>query len=360
MLNNIHIRNYKMLDDLTIKDFAKINIFVGQNSCGKSSVLESIYLNHCGNNLLNIINNISNIRGMEQIKQESLHSYFHKLDETKNIVIKSDIGKINISSITGDIYLDNPKDLNTYMYCLPPREEVVGMKARISRNGKYKGISRFRYFNDNNSDLRIEFKNIKDSNAYDCMYINNNIVTFDKALKTYIGVMRYNCKENKFVKYLKLFDKNINDIECIGDDIYVCIDNLKKRVEYRTLGTGFVKYINILATLLYGGYEYGKKFIHKPYKVVCIDNIENGLHFTTAYKLMSSIVDIVKNQDTQLFITTHSYELVDILSVICNEVGFKDVNIYNIAKTKLKGMQSFKYSIENIDVFLENGTEFRN
>lgn len=362
-MKNIQIKNYKMLDNLTIEDFTKINIFVGENNVGKSSVLEAIYLNYCASKLLNTLNNISYVKRNKKIKQESLLGYFHDLDETKKIDIKSNIGTVNISSIISNIYVDGPIDLKqNKKYYLPPREEVVGMEATITSNGKYEGISKFKYFNDDEYNLKIEYKDIEDSNVYECIYIDsNNIPIVNEVLKSCIGIMRYNKKEHEFVKYLKLFNENINDIEWLGDDLYVCVDNLRKRVDCSTLGSGFNNYIAILAIMLYGGYRCYNEYtyIHKPYKVVCIDNIDNGLHYETVHKLISSIIDIVKNQDTQLFITSHSYEFFTILLDICHKLKFNDVNVYNIHKTKLKGMQAYKYPLEYIKTYLKNKTEFR-
>ena len=46
MLKNIHIKNYRGIKDLEIKDFKKINLFVGDNGVGKSSILDYIEENY--------------------------------------------------------------------------------------------------------------------------------------------------------------------------------------------------------------------------------------------------------------------------------------------------------------------------
>lgn len=37
---NITISNFRGIDHLTMEDFARVNILVGQNNCGKSTVLD--------------------------------------------------------------------------------------------------------------------------------------------------------------------------------------------------------------------------------------------------------------------------------------------------------------------------------
>jgi len=41
---NIEIKNFRGIDHLEIDDFSRVNVLVGQNSSGKSSVLESLLL----------------------------------------------------------------------------------------------------------------------------------------------------------------------------------------------------------------------------------------------------------------------------------------------------------------------------
>ena len=41
---NIEINNFRGIDHLKIEDFSRVNIFLGQNSSGKSSILECMLL----------------------------------------------------------------------------------------------------------------------------------------------------------------------------------------------------------------------------------------------------------------------------------------------------------------------------
>ena len=41
---NIEIKNFRGIDHLTIDDFSRVNVFLGQNSSGKSSVLECLLM----------------------------------------------------------------------------------------------------------------------------------------------------------------------------------------------------------------------------------------------------------------------------------------------------------------------------
>ncbi|MBI5361238.1 MAG: AAA family ATPase [Planctomycetes bacterium] len=44
MLNNISVENFRGVKKAQIDDFKNINLFIGKNGCGKSTVLEIIFL----------------------------------------------------------------------------------------------------------------------------------------------------------------------------------------------------------------------------------------------------------------------------------------------------------------------------
>lgn len=44
MITEAHIEYFKGIKECDIKDIAKINLFIGKNNCGKSNLLEAIYL----------------------------------------------------------------------------------------------------------------------------------------------------------------------------------------------------------------------------------------------------------------------------------------------------------------------------
>lgn len=43
-IKNITIRNYRGIRYAEVSDMARVNVFLGNNNCGKSSVLESVLM----------------------------------------------------------------------------------------------------------------------------------------------------------------------------------------------------------------------------------------------------------------------------------------------------------------------------
>ena len=53
-LNQLYIENYRGIKDLAIAQLKQINLIVGDNNCGKTSVLEAVELLRTSGNLANI------------------------------------------------------------------------------------------------------------------------------------------------------------------------------------------------------------------------------------------------------------------------------------------------------------------
>ena len=87
MINNIQIKNFRLFDKLEIKDLKRINLFVGRNNSGKSTILESIFLNIGATNAkLPII--INAFRNLDRLDDITFRSFFHDFNIEEPIEIK--------------------------------------------------------------------------------------------------------------------------------------------------------------------------------------------------------------------------------------------------------------------------------
>ena len=48
LLEGLYVQNYKKIREFSLKEFNDLNIFIGPNNCGKTTILESI---NCLNNI---------------------------------------------------------------------------------------------------------------------------------------------------------------------------------------------------------------------------------------------------------------------------------------------------------------------
>lgn len=87
MLNKIEIERFRGIKYASIEGFKQINLFFGRNNCGKSSLLESLFLaSGLSNPLLPI--NVNFMRGYSKTRLNDLKLDFYNLDSSLPIHIR--------------------------------------------------------------------------------------------------------------------------------------------------------------------------------------------------------------------------------------------------------------------------------
>ncbi|MCR4918938.1 MAG: AAA family ATPase, partial [Prevotella sp.] len=87
---NIEIKNFRGIDHLKIDDFSRVNILLGQNSSGKSSVLECLLL-MMGMSNPDLPHTINSIRSRNYSGFADLTYIFHRLDLKTKPEISSEL-----------------------------------------------------------------------------------------------------------------------------------------------------------------------------------------------------------------------------------------------------------------------------
>lgn len=328
MLKNIDIQNYRAIKQISLNNFANINIFTGAANAGKSSILEAVYF-LCNVNM-DTLNNILKIRNFTDEK-DMFSALFYDYNTKNNIkingIIDDDI-TCSISSGNSIVYdsLDNWLNI-----------------IKINYDIDLLGVS-YSAFLDNNLKLQMKL----DNNFFPPDYSAEYLASFSNydTLKNNLAKILVNNNSKKLLnKYLKEFDDNIEDIMFIGNIISVSYKYLSNAVNIKSMGKGFYTYLTILSAVLSGS------------KIIIIDEIENGIHFSLMKKLIDNIIKISEEKDIQFFISTHSKEFLEIFN---NQIQKTDINIklYNIYD-KDKIINAIEYNKDQICSMIYNQNEIR-
>ena len=337
MIKDLYIENFRGFDKLKINNIKKINFLVGKNNCGKTSILETLML-ILSESRINIIENIKAINRLAKNEVE-IKTLFHNFDYNNNINFnynKYDNTSYNINiipifkdeKITNDDYIE--LNYNIIIYNKDTNITIEEKKITIPNISK-----------------TIFMMNRKTENKE--AYITN-IMEYN-LLSNYLIEILKNKNEEQLVKMISFFNKNIKAINMIKNDIYINIDGINELVLLNLMGDGLKKYLSIVLPI-----------VANKYNTILVDEIENGLHHKTIKHLLRSILNLSKNNDIQMFFTTHSYEVLKFLSEIVNDEfsEIKDtVNVINIVNTENKGFQSYNYDIDSVKELLENDSDIR-
>ena len=364
-LEALKIQNFRGFNDLEMRDFSKINVLLGENNCGKTSVLEAIFLlSGMSNPQLAL-----NINLMRKIKPDKniLKYLFHNLetvnkpliigDFSQNINRKLEISPIFEKNVVSRDIGASKQDNSLSLTSLSAIPDILGLDYSYTIKKVHEQSKTFK------SWLRIEQLNVKEMNfkqELSSTYKENILSTFlssdniDNGLLEQLQKLFIAKKENTLNDLLKKFDKTIKGLYVLPNGIYIDKDGISERIPLQLMGDGVRRFLSIAASIA----------ANNEQNYVClIDEIENGLHFKSQELMWQTLFTLANVANIQLFITTHSLEMLQSLSNVLKKNEFtgmqNNVKVFSIVNTVKEGFQSYVRSFEGLDLALENLMEIR-
>ncbi|MSU00133.1 AAA family ATPase [Tissierella pigra] len=343
-ITNLNIEAYRGIKSLEIEDLGNINIFVGDNNTGKTSVLEAIQLicNPSEYNLiriarqreryrtntrmgLNILDSILCLFNIEHFNKE--RNYYHiRIKGTINnqvgnidingrvvnqLIDLNEVAKYNaiIRSRLNRSIIETEKEIPTFIGKIDSSFPLNQLSFVDNSMGEFEinEYSRIMQVKDKPSILEVKFIQTVDHIIEDAF----SMLIKDKDLK------------EKSVELLKEFDESITDIRYINDNgrfIPIIETNDKNYLPLSMYGDGMKKSLIMLNAIV--SVENG---------VVLIDEFETALHTSAMKQVFKFILDISRQLNVQLFLTTHSIEAVDKL-LESAEQDRQDIRIVRLKK----------------------------
>ena len=327
-LTRFDVKGFRGIRNLTLRNLSTVNLLVGDNNCGKTSVLESMMLltnleSMYGTLLTSIIRDY-NVINANISEFSKLYDMFPKS--------KLDTLTIEISGLLNDIEYEYKVtgqvkkvliDLNTDKYIKNPYVNIY--KRMLNKLNKNQGL------NQTNNVETNEF------HGTICNKVNNKIV-FEKEIELnkfltlmdnklipkelnidyvapaehlygeYVNNYIDNIEYKKIVlDLLKIFDKNINNILYTKSDLS---NELVPSIEHKLLG--------VMPLYTFGdGLKRVLLLANEVAKVrggiLLIDEIETAIHNKYLEDILNFLCVASKNLDIQIFATTHSIETIDAL-----------------------------------------------
>ena len=334
MIKSLSIENFRCFDKLQIDNIKKINFIIGENNCGKTTLLEAMTL-ISSSSRIGVIENIKSINRFIENKVE-IKNLFHKFDYDNNISFnynqEDDTNyEINISPIVKDNKkLSNDNVELNYNIIAIHNEEIQENNLTIP--------------NINNTIYMMNRKaeNIEDKKE---IYIPSKIEY--STLTSYLIEILKNKNEAQLLEMISYFNKDIKAISVLNNDIYVNVEGINELVLLNLMGSGLKKYLSIILPI-----------IVNKFSTILADEMENGLDKESIINLLKNILKLSRNNDTQIFFTIENLEILKLLSEIVNNEEFNDiketVNIINIVNTENDGFKSYNYNTDNLNELTES------
>ncbi|MBR6033009.1 MAG: AAA family ATPase [Bacteroidaceae bacterium] len=351
---NLEIKNFRGINHLKIDDCSRINVFLGQNNSGKTSILECLLL-IMGMSSPDIPQSLNRIRSRNNmIGVADVRYMFNNLvlAHSPEIVAKQ----------TDDVVRHLKLNLS---YVFDEKEQTVQQNAPLPISESMALINTLEMLFDVTEGEKTEsFRSFLTFNQ--AGIITNRKLAEGYVEKDFVGLITADLlsgnlvndlselfkrkKKDVILKRLAMFDKSIYTIDILNNDVYIGFEGINELLPLGMTGDGLRRYLNIVACSA-----------NPMTNIIVIDEIDNGLHYSAYKKLWEAIFALATNTNKQVFITTHSKETLYCLNEMLGDHPEyqQEMRLYTIAKTLNNGHQAYKYTYEGLSGACENDVELR-
>lgn len=302
MLDSLRIKNFRCFEDLEIESLGRVNLIVGKNSVGKSTLLEAIFaLAHNGS--------ASFLAQILEMRNE----FF----DTHNIW-----PKIKNSHQVEEIFIG---DSNTYLQM---------DKAHYAWDDS--GLHDMKPFSNIETHLDSEDK-----------------------LASYWDQAHLHSEEDRITDTLKILDNQISNVVFVQSQqnekervAILKIKNQADAVPLKAMGEGISRLLSIFLKAIYAKNGF-----------LTIDEFENGLHYSIQEEVWEKIFELAEELDIQIFATTHSQDTIKSFCKVAtenNQTEGKLISLGRSAKTSNKGqIMAVEFDEAQLKLFVDSGMEVR-
>jgi AAA15 family ATPase/GTPase len=359
-LVDFKIENFRGFDELQIEGLSKINLFLGKNNSGKTSLLEAFFLLVGMSNPV-LPDTINRIRGINLTSPQHLKYLFHdfKFENNPNFYGSFDDTSERWLRLSPRYQkrLDQDSSTNketsddlTLVSATTQSRDINGLDLNFSfkrRHEQKKTLTSSLVLNLSEIGSRINKEYVENLHG---VFLHANTKD-NNTLARYSQIVK-NKQSDLILKTLQAFDNRIESIQALPDGIFFGIKGINELVPSNIIGDGMRKFLNIITAIA-----------EAKNSIILIDEIENGLHFSAHKLLWESIINMTKTFNTQLFITTHNLETLTCLKQALEEERYNDmtdsVKIFTLSQTSKAGIKTYRYSYEAFKEAIDNETELR-
>jgi AAA15 family ATPase/GTPase len=350
MLKSLKIENFRCFQSFELSDLGQINLLVGTNNSGKTSILEAIQLLTSPSILEplweRMIARGEYIQGEETNTPRELDArhlfYGNEIDIGSKFLISGirdkngeDIPNAEYIevSIKGKMLMKNLQDVSPFLNVKQSMNKY-SMELPLSYQG---GL-----------ESQKPFVKKKKSLEMTTQFIPLSSLTNAKMIELFDEIV-LNPEESSVVDALKIIEPSIERIAVKKNAFFVKTNNNNHQggTPLGTMGDGVGRMLGIVLAI-----------VNAKDGILLVDEIDTGLHFTVMSDMWKMLWKTAKRLNVQIFATTHSNDCWTSLADIANAENPSEdgIAIHRIEKGK---SQSIVFTEDEIAIAAEEGIEVR-
>jgi hypothetical protein len=281
MLKSLSIKNFRLFRDLRIEPLNRVNLIAGENNSGKTAVLEALFLLFVsGDQFRAFPQAFRSGQGYPDDYTKFWHWLFYQ---------KSFANPPHLEAICLD---DTAYAVEPLVQAFPYQKYITfqyylggGNQFSINATENGEGYTS----GDASGRPQLAFFSTHSSHPGQDADQFNRIAARKGGRKRLVYLLRVVEPRLQDLQYLKL-----------GNEPLVYADlGMEDLIPTTQLGAGFLRLLRLYSEILTA-----------EAKIVLIDEVENGIHYSSMEKVWKGIAAVAREEDLQVFATTHSYECI--------------------------------------------------
>ena len=361
MFKKISIEKFRGIGKLELDDFQQINLFVGKNNCGKSTILECLYIAISPTNA-SLPVRVNMFRGLQIVNENLWLTLFHKMSSDSKIIISTQLDTNDKRKLVITPNLKSVVDVALTKTKL--RDDSIDVGSNVSGSSSMSPV-----IDGLQLDFSVTGKDRKKAKHYLTQVMLDGTSVEPTLPKDYKEPLNgaYLNPQTMFLDMLKRFDdvavkkqirpviEILQEIDAslvnlsLGTDVIYCDIGLDRLMPINVMGDGMQRLLAIILTI--SAQKNG---------IILIDEIDTGLHYSAQEILWNVIFKSAKKFNVQIFASTHSIECVKAFSSAYSNQSPKDIaiKVYRIEK-RGDDTKAIDYDDEILAASLESGWEIR-
>jgi hypothetical protein len=314
ILNSLGVRNFRAFHDLKIERLGRVNLIVGKNNVGKTSLLEALQLYArkapTPAYIWDIMKNRRETRqSFKEVKDmlATLRYLFYGRKDVLPGLEPIEIGPMNSSKETLSIGI-----IWTVIEYLPDRSARV---RPLGQEENYVSDDLLPYLSiemgDSGTSYSLEPTSSQpvvrlNTNEIPCITTSASGLSGQRLTELWDGIALTDL-EDDVLSALKLIAPGVKDLNFVSTPLsgseripVVRIADINEPLPLYSLGDGMLRTLGISLAL-----------VNAKDGLLLIDEFENGLYYTVQPELWRFIFQVARRLNVQVFATTHSWDCIE-------------------------------------------------
>ena len=376
-IKNLTIQDFRGFHRFTMEDLGRINLIVGRNNCGKTTVLEALSILMAHGNPAAIWAVLDQRREVIWVEYDESGTVASKHFEIRQLFRGHEIGVGSFFQLSADTEINNVEMVAKIQDGYPQAQSQVlqgqFLPAAILQELIPPLTLSLSWSNvrSHEVDLPITQSGVipaavitlatraASGNGSPIQFISSSALTADAAV-SFFGQVVLTPEEDLVADALRIIEPSIERIASGGPDrissslavphrasIFVRLKGVKDRIPIGSMGEGIWRILGLALHV-----------VQARDGILLVDDIDTGLHHTVMEDMWKFLFSAAKKYNVQVFATTHSRDCYESLAAISQKSAAEDsdVTIQRIERGREKAVT---YTEPLIIAAAKHGNEVR-